>query len=43
MALWDINERRSPWIGECQDREARVGGLESREGGDGIGGLSEGK
>ena len=29
---------RCPSVGECQDREAGVGGLVSRERGDGIGG-----
>jgi hypothetical protein len=32
-----------PSIGECQDREAGVGGLVSRGRGDGIGEFSEGK
>jgi hypothetical protein len=31
MALWDINERRCPSVGECQDREAGVSGLVSRK------------
>jgi hypothetical protein len=30
-------------VGECQDREAGVGGLVSRGRGEGIGGFSEGK
>ena len=32
-----------PIVGECQVREARVGGLVSRGRGDGTGGFSEGK
>jgi hypothetical protein len=43
MALLDINERRGPLsyegsmpLGECQGQEAGVGGLVSREKGDGI-------
>jgi hypothetical protein len=36
--LVDINERR----GECQHRKAGVGGLVSRERGDGIGGFQRG-
>ena len=32
-----------PSVGECQDREAGVGGLVSRGRADGIGGFSEGK
>ena len=32
-----------PSVGECQDREAGVGGLVSRGRGEGIGGFSEGK
>ena len=41
--MLDIKERRilgpekAPSIGECQDREVGVGGLVSRERGDGIG------
>ena len=33
---------RCPSIGECQDREAGVGGLMSRRRGDGIGGFGRG-
>ena len=32
-----------PSVGECQDREARVGGLVSQGRVDGIGGILEGK
>ena len=31
-----------PSVGECQDREVEVGGLVSREMGDGIGGFQRG-
>jgi hypothetical protein len=34
---------RCPSVGECQDREVEVGGLVSKERGDGIGVFSEGK
>jgi hypothetical protein len=34
---------RCPSVGECQDREAGVGGLVCRGREDGIGGFSEGK
>ena len=44
MALLDINGKRGLWsvkawcpnVGECQDREAGVGGLVTKESGDGI-------
>jgi hypothetical protein len=35
----DLVKARRPSIGECQDREAGVGGLVSRGKGDGIGGF----
>jgi hypothetical protein len=34
---------RCPSVGECQDREARVGGLVSSGRGDGLGEFLEGK
>jgi hypothetical protein len=39
----DLMKARCPSVGECQDREAGVGGLVNRGRGDGILGFSEGK